>query len=272
MVSIVIPVIDQHETTYECVHALYTKTYDLPEIIIIDNNSDVPYEPYLQEKVIRNEKNLGMIKSLQQGVEAASNEIVVHIHNDVLIHEKNWDHKVKEAFNRIEGLAIAGFFGASGVHPNGGRSGSQSQMLGKVWGAGILKNTLDGEVLTGIAPASVLDGLCIIFKRSVALKIGFPVCPPHHWYDRLLPLWYIERGYRCATIGVAFDHRGGITSSAAGYNSFAEEWCKENGIVPEPGNSWDHEIYLAGARQFVKEYAHRLPLFVDDTWSYTWKS
>ncbi len=205
MISIIIPVIDQHEVTDRCIAYIRATTVQPYEIIVIDNGSDVPY----QDAVVNGE-NKGIPTSLKQGYERAKGDIILFMHNDVLIHDHGWDIRVQSAFNDDPLLGVAGFFGGRGMNPDGGRVHPESNMLGTVWGSPWNHH---GTHQTGIVPAAVLDGLAMFFRKRMLDEAGFPELPPHHWYDRILPLYYIDKGWRCATIGVGFDHGSGFTSS-----------------------------------------------------------
>jgi glycosyltransferase involved in cell wall biosynthesis len=262
MISMVIPVIDQHEVTAKCLEYAQSHAIGDLEVILVDNGSDPPYEAAL-----RNTENVGLVESLKQGTAQATGDIIVFMHNDVLIHEGSWNQRVQEAFNADQHLGLIGFFGGRGVNLDGGRIHPESNMVGREWGS---PGSHHGALQTGLRPAAVLDGLCMIFRKSMLEEEGYPNCPPHHWYDRILPLYYIDRGWRCATIGIAFDHGSGFTSSQHKYRAFAEKWCKEHYIGVPPSGDYDLAIYLEGANQFQKEWSRRLPLTVDEHYNYHW--
>jgi len=79
MISIVIPVYNNHEMTQDCLEAVKANTQDF-EIIIIDNGSTPPIEG----ATIRNEKNLGFPKAVNQGIRAARGETIILLNNDVI--------------------------------------------------------------------------------------------------------------------------------------------------------------------------------------------
>ena len=194
MISLIIPAIDKHEFTQRAVEYAKANAVENIEIIIIDNNSQVPYslEEYNVDKIIREEKNLGVPKSILRSSEVASGDIIVFIHNDVYIHEYGWDQRISNAFQNDNNLAISGFFGATGVSPDGGRHHSMSNMLGIVGGTGA---EIHGSIMQDIAPVSTLDGLCIIFRKDIIKNLELEKLPPHHWYDRIIPLQAIKMGY-----------------------------------------------------------------------------
>lgn len=268
-ITVLIPVIEQHDLTARAVEVLeQTRVLPDTDVFIVDNNSLKPYaeDPRFNHTTIFSSNvNLGLVKSLTEMAPKINSDIIVYTHNDVLIHEQGWDKKILDAFNQYQ-LGMAGFFGAYGVDKNGGRIGACSNMLGKEWGS---HGRYHGALLTSVRSASTLDGLGLIFNTDVLRSIDIPELPPHHWYDRILPLIFIEAGYRVATIGVGFDHRGGATSGGQGYTDFANKWCKENGRDPSKTGP-DAQIYDEGWKIFQRDWAPKLPLVVDEQWNYRW--
>lgn len=80
MISIVIPAYNQHEMTQECVRAIIDHTKDR-EIILVDNGS----KPPIAGANIRNEKNLGFPVAVNQGIRAASGDVIILLNNDVIV-------------------------------------------------------------------------------------------------------------------------------------------------------------------------------------------
>ncbi len=117
MLSIIIPVWNQHEMTKDCLEAIRANTKDY-EIVLIDNGSDPPiafsipdawarvlepgrdarYVPMVEGagniQIIYNETNLGFPVAINQGIRAAKGDIIVLLNNDVIVTE-NW-------LNRLE--------------------------------------------------------------------------------------------------------------------------------------------------------------------------
>lgn len=276
-ILIVIPVIDEHDTTDKCIEYIKKTSITDPSILLIDNGSSIPYtDRYSGVLVDRSEENRGLLGSLQRGLEhglgytAIDGEetIIVFPHNDVLIHEYGWDKRVIDAFQRDPALGMAGFFGARGMGKDGGRWQSESAMMGFEWGSSWMHHSAFSN---GVTPAANFDGLCLIFRGTALGKIGIPDGPPHHWYDRFLPLHFISNGWRCATIGIAHDHRGGVTASKQAYADFAKKWCDSRGIPAVDGN-YDMAIYNEGLKLFNSKWVPRLPIKVDNHYNYTWNS
>lgn len=102
MISIIVPVLDQHEMTAGCIQSIRTCTQEEYELIIIDNGSDppytVPYVGFAACKVIRNDTNKGFPAAVNQGVRAASGDVIVLLNNDVIVTPgwtrlEQWLHK-----------------------------------------------------------------------------------------------------------------------------------------------------------------------------------
>ena len=88
MLSIIIPVYNQHEMTRDCLEAVRANTQDF-ELVIIDNGSlpklninDIAGDV---EVLIRNETNLGFPVAVNQGIRAAKGDVIVLLNNDVIV-------------------------------------------------------------------------------------------------------------------------------------------------------------------------------------------
>lgn len=88
MLSIVIPVFNQHEMTEECITAVREHTQDF-ELIIVDNGSTPPIKPpftgFAETTLIRNEENKGFPAAVNHGIRAAKGDIIILLNNDVIV-------------------------------------------------------------------------------------------------------------------------------------------------------------------------------------------
>lgn len=250
MISIVIPVNNLKEYTDECIENLVTYSTVAPEIIIVDNGSTEPYS-HPSAITLRNEKNVGFWPSMLQGMQKATNDIVLCMHNDVFIWEQDYDIRIQNAFDNDYQLALVGFFGARGVQTNGARLFCESNMVAKKYGT---HGNLHGNVIKGMHPAVVFDSLAMCYRKSHLQTIDARSIPPHHWTDRLVTLRLLVAGYHCATLGIEFDHGGGFTSSTPVMNTFTEDWCKEHNLPMNETNKWDNVLYKYGESIFANEF------------------
>lgn len=83
MISIIVPVFNQHSMTHDCLAAVHANTNDF-ELVIVDNGSDPEFIPKGPATVIRNVKNEGFPRAVNQGIRAAKGEVIVLLNNDVV--------------------------------------------------------------------------------------------------------------------------------------------------------------------------------------------
>lgn len=272
-ISVVIPAVDQHAFTKKAVSYLFDNAFSPNdvEVIIVDNDSLTPYDindyAWDNVRIISNHKNPGVYLSYVQGMSQAKNNLVLWMHNDVLIHEYGWDLRIQTEFNKDPKLGIAGFFGGRLVGADGGRGHPEGNLLGKEWGQNI---SVHGHLLTGTHPAVVFDSLAMIIRRDVFNTINVPYVAPHHWFDRIMTLWFIDHGYHALTIGIAFDHYGGGTSvgNSNRHSEFVQRWCEEKGLTLD--QNWDYTLYKYGYNFFQKQWSGRFPVSVDRYHNVMW--
>lgn len=89
MISIVIPVYNQWDMTKQCLESIIRHSGNVDyEIIIIDNGSTPPVrEQYFNgyDNIIRNETNLGFPVAVNQGIRAATGDIICLLNNDTVV-------------------------------------------------------------------------------------------------------------------------------------------------------------------------------------------
>lgn len=287
MISMIIPVIDQESFTKRCLEKLAANTTEPTELVIIDNGSEksqgdivigATAASNLKVKYVRNQSNIGVLATFKQGLKVASGDILFYMHNDVLLHEYGWNWRVAQAFGEDPKLGLAGLLGARVCMPDGGRVGVMSHMLGEEWGKTELKPAAlhHGELMTGIAPAAVFDGVGLIFRREALEDVSGRYNlwgedrPLHHFYDRNISLAFLEAGYHMAVIGLKFDHYSGATANhSASYHATALKWCEQHNI-PLIDNNADLTVYREAERQFFADWSSKLPAQVEVDYSVRW--
>jgi len=91
IVSIVVPTYGEHDVTRRCLASLAADTEGLAiEVIVIDDAFVEPFDPDSMHiaglKLIRNETNLGFLRSCNRAVAAASGDFVLLLNNDTVVH------------------------------------------------------------------------------------------------------------------------------------------------------------------------------------------
>jgi len=91
MVSIVVPTYGEHDVTRRCLASLAADTESLAsEVIVIDDAFVEPFDADSMQiaglKLIRNETNLGFLRSCNRAVAVASGDFVLLLNNDTVVH------------------------------------------------------------------------------------------------------------------------------------------------------------------------------------------
>lgn len=284
-VALVIPFIDQIDITKHCVETALKNAGGDFDMLLIDNGSDKGTHGKVMPKgatnvrYLYNSENIGVLPTFKQGFEKTDADVIGFIHNDVLLHHENWVQIVQHVFETTPKLGLAGIFGAVGVGDNGGRIRPMSQMLGREWGSCECHEVAwqhHSELLDGIHPAVILDGVGMFFSREAANSLIETDMfdswrAPHHFYDRIIPLKLIDKGFRIATLGLQFDHWSGATAnSSEKYAVTGRKWLEETNQLVE-GAAIDSQIYDIAEQQFFTEFGKRIPCMVDSNWQYHWQ-
>ena len=120
LVSIIIPVYNHFDETLNCLKSIQATHREIPfEIIIIDDGStDETYEVLSNCKrvrYIRNEQNLGFLKSCNKAVEFTSGQYLVFLNNDTLV-QPGWLDTMMDTFKNYPGT---GLVGSKLIYPDG---------------------------------------------------------------------------------------------------------------------------------------------------------
>ena len=91
MVSVVIPTYGQHDVTRRCLASLATEMEEIAcEVILIDDAFAEPFSPEALGvsglRLIRNDQNLGFLRSCNKAVAAAKGDFVLLLNNDTVVH------------------------------------------------------------------------------------------------------------------------------------------------------------------------------------------
>lgn len=264
--SIVIPIMNQHQLTVDCLKLIEKNAIDIDELIIIDNSDSdfIAFKP-LQEidsrllnrlRIVRNKENVGVRESLNQGWKNSDGELILFMHNDLMIYEKGFDFKIKEAFKNEE-VGALGAFGAKGLGLRNiyldhyemnqlARIGniSNARMDKQVHGFRNLRNEFEN--------VAVFDGMFMCVRRKLLDKInGFdPITETFHNYDNLICIKSIKNGYENIVISLDVSHLGGQTT-------VAENWSEKFGKTKQEVHEDAHPPLYEYGRGF-------LPVMIED--------
>ncbi|HEU0265769.1 MAG TPA: glycosyltransferase, partial [Geobacterales bacterium] len=175
LTSMVILTWNQLDCTKECIESIRRHTPEPYEIVFVDNGSTDGTVKWLRQQVkenanyrlIENKRNLGFAKGCNQGIEAATGELILLINNDVVV-TAGWLAGLKEV------LASAPEIGIVGPMTN---NISGPQRVQKVAYEG--RNGLDEYAASFRAlyrhrrlPLQRIVGFCMLFRRELVQRIG----------------------------------------------------------------------------------------------------
>ncbi len=112
VVSIIIPMYNQVEYTYNCICSISSNCeYTNYEIIVADDNStestSLFSENFENLVLIRNEINLGFLKNCNNAASKAKGKYLVFLNNDTQV-QKNWLEELLSCFERFENVGLVG--------------------------------------------------------------------------------------------------------------------------------------------------------------------
>lgn len=235
-IAIGVPILNQPEMTQQFLDTLRANEGEHLPIILVDNGSTPPLRDWLiglteGDFVIRNDENVGVRTALNQIYQVAKPnfDYIIYLHNDVLIHEKDWDKKIIRNLAEDDNIGVAGFYGAKGIGVPGiysvpyqihqlVRTENVSNCIRMNAAVHGFRNIRGGKETEEVA---VLDGFCLIVNMNLLKQTdGFDRnLPPHHMYDNDICLESIDRGFKNVVIAMDADHLGGRTD-------VGEDWTK----------------------------------------------
>ena len=214
-VSIIIPVFNQLKMTIDCLGDVL-KTYGVEmEIIVVNDGSTEPIAKILpklfpQIKVLSNDTNLGFARTVNKGIDAATNDLICLLNNDIRLPNSAWLKLMVESLEK---------FGLDMTAPAGGRMDDQ-------W------NYIPGEALKRGEKFQYLPAWCILIKREVINKIGkIPTdFGRGYWEDVLYSVRAKRAGFRSGiTEGTFVEHLYHATFKKEGYD-IAKEYREKRKI------------------------------------------
>ncbi len=269
-----IPLINGLREAMPALALLKCNTSPEVEWLILDNGSTEPIEKYIRNYIkperltyVRNDDNPGLIKNSQFAYENSDSDVLVWIHADCFIYEKDWDKRIEQYFETIPDLGIVGLFGSQGCLPNGGRIQDvdyPDQMSG--W-SNMVEAEIHGKRLYELWHAcGIFDNFFMAFSRKMLDKAkGFEHggLKYHHYHDRWMSLESLRHGFKNIVANIYCHHVGNIAAS----NFLYQQW-QEKTI----GNATDsiqiHEDNKKLFMDYWNKELNALPLYVNDDFSF----
>ncbi len=265
--TILIPVMNNLRWAMSFFGNLKYLTSEDVEWLVVDNGSTDPIEKYIRDFVkprklnfIRFEENQGLMETNKVAYENCTTDLLMLLHTDCFIFEKDWDQRVRGYFDSIDKLGIVGFFGAQGCGMDGGRIQLVAKREDQQLDAG-LSNMLEAEMhgqrlKDNWKPAAIFDSFAMMISMDLLRKTkGFDMRYKfHHFYDRDISLESLRHGYKNIVVNVACHHVGSVTAQDPLY----QKWQQK--VV---GNATDSiKLHNLNKKQFEKKWREVLPLCI----------
>jgi GT2 family glycosyltransferase/glycosyltransferase involved in cell wall biosynthesis len=175
VLSIVIPVYGQHETTYACLTSIAEHPPSVPyEVVIADDCS--PDEPAAEAlsmvsgiRIYTAEQNQGFVGNMNAGAEFSRGEYLVLLNNDTVIAPNAFDHLL-ETFTQHDRV---GLVGAKLLNRDGTlqEAGGIIWRDGSGWNYGRDQNAQDPR-FNYVRDVDYCSGAALAIKREVFLQLG----------------------------------------------------------------------------------------------------
>ncbi len=268
--TICLPILNQLNDIKPALALFRHNTNPETEWMIIDNGSTEPVEPFIRTFIkpkklnyIRNNENIGMVKTMQQAYENCETEILAVTHSDVFVYEKDWDQRMLRLFEDMPKLGGIGFFGAQGCGPNGERI-QDVKIPGQMAG---MSNLLEAEIHgmrleEEFKPCAIFDGFMTLFRMEMLKKGGGfdQRYLLHHFYDRSAGLQSLALGYQNIVVNVPCHHVSGLTANRSDYQLWVQ---KKLDRVDADKFTHDSNMEL-----FKKIWNEVLPVYVEGDFSF----
>jgi len=174
VVSIIIPVYNQWDYTYNCLNSIYENTKGVDyEVIIADDVSDdetVNIKDYIKNiKVVRNKENLRFLLNCNNAAKRAKGDYVLFLNNDTCVHP-NWLKELLSVFDRYENV---GATGAKLVYEDGRLQEAGGIMWDDAsgWNFGRLGDPQQPEY-NYVKEVDYISGACLMIPAFLWKKLG----------------------------------------------------------------------------------------------------
>ena len=187
IVSIIIPVYNKWQYTYNCLKSILENTEDIPYEIIIANDCSTDSTDEMLKKIegikaIKNEHNLGYLKNCNNAVNLANGQYVLYLNNDTYV-KKGWLESLLEPVIKNDNVAIVG----PNIISTEGKLLENGWIIGiDGWGLPIGRGDDPSKYeYNYLKEVDCVTGACLLIKKEVFMKAGL-------FDERFSPAYYEE--------------------------------------------------------------------------------
>jgi GT2 family glycosyltransferase len=238
LIDVVMPILDRPKETVATLRSLFKNNQNI-NVIVVDNGSDdLSYLTEFNVHIIKNDKNLGVTKALNQGLTISKSKYIILMHNDIVINTDNWIDKAITFMEKNESVGIVGIAGFK-------RLLQSANVTNIVSGIKKYDKELFKKAQTDFIEVQALDGCCMILK-NIELKLDENL--NYYFYDWDLSLQYCKKGYKLYAMNSTSEH-------------FADDRKRATFNNPKYKNSCPNdEAYLKQSKEyFIKKWNDFIP-------------
>lgn len=200
LVSIVIPVYNQFDYTYNCIRSILENSGDVPLEILIADDGSTDLTLRIREliegiTVIKNETNLGFLKNCNHAAGFARGRYVLFLNNDTLVQD-NW---LKPLVTLIESDPSIGLVGSKLIYNHDllQEAGGIFWKDGSAWNYGNKKDPTLPEY-NYVKETDYISGAAIMISRDLWTRIGGfdETFAPAYYEDSDLAFTVRKLGYK----------------------------------------------------------------------------
>jgi GT2 family glycosyltransferase len=167
--DIIIPIWNQFDYTKACIESIFSRTKFPFHLILVDNASLQPTRRYLERLVqdkkdtvtlLRNEKNLGFVQAVNQGMRNSSAPYVCLLNNDTVV-AADWLMEMVKVAQSRQDIGI--------VNPNSNTLGYK--LLGKARALEAVAEELK-SFSGAYSELAWANGFCMLIKRKLIQQLG----------------------------------------------------------------------------------------------------
>lgn len=280
-VSIVIPVYNQFEYTYNCLKSILSNSGEITYEVIIANDNSTDITTQITEivkniKVITNQENLRFLKNCNHAAKAARGKYIFFLNNDTQV-QPNW---LQPLVDLMEHDLKIGLVGSKLVYADGRlqEAGGILWKDGSAWNYGNRSNPEDPEY-NYVKEVDYISGAAILIRKTLWEEIGGfdERFAPAYYEDTDLAFEVRKKGFKVVyqpkSVVVHFEGISNgvdISSGQKAYQKINEKkfYDKWNDILEKEHFENGTEVFKAKDRSKNKKHIlvidHYVPMYDKD--------
>ncbi len=276
LVSIIIPFYNQYAFTHNCIISIiqHLPKVDFEIILVDDNSSEVcDFSQIKNLTIIRNETNIGFVRSVNNGIKNARGTYIYLLNNDTEVHEGFLDELIY-VFDNFENV---GAVGSMLLNTDGTLQEAGSFFLNEGFPTQIANKKTYSPEVNYIYKADYCSGCSLLFKKvndEQSLNLLDEIFVPAYFEDADLcfqlkykqgkDIYYTPFSKISHFNGVSYNSKKDTSSLKSelfqkNHDIFIKKWHKELGSITAR-SKWERVEELYGDKQIVF-FHYRVPQY-----------